>query len=95
MTPDRPISELFTLQRPLLIKGEPGTGGEHCPYLEHEPMTDAGWAAWDVLTRAAGQLRIAPNGLVLGLDRGGPGESEKGEDIDLNGFGVQVWGNRE
>ncbi|MBX9628315.1 MAG: hypothetical protein K2X82_31235 [Gemmataceae bacterium] len=31
----------------------------------------------------------------LSLDRGGPGDGEKGEDIDLNGFGVQVWGNRE
>jgi hypothetical protein len=31
----------------------------------------------------------------LGLDRGGPGEAEKGEDIDLNGFGVQVWGTKE
>ena len=31
----------------------------------------------------------------LSLDRGGPGEADKGEDIDLNGFGVQVWGNRE
>ncbi len=28
----------------------------------------------------------------LSLDRGGVGESEKGEDIDLNGFGVRVWG---
>jgi len=33
--------------------------------------------------------------LRLGLDRAGPGETEKGEDIDLNGFGVQVWGQRE
>ena len=33
--------------------------------------------------------------LRLGLDRGGPGEAEKGEDIDLNGFGVQVWGTKE
>jgi len=33
--------------------------------------------------------------LRLSLDRGGPGEEAKGEDIDLNGFGVQVWGNRE
>ena len=31
----------------------------------------------------------------LALDRGGPNEPEKGEDIDLNGFGVQVWGTRE
>ena len=28
----------------------------------------------------------------LSLDRGGPSDGEKGEDIDLNGFGVQVWG---
>jgi hypothetical protein len=33
--------------------------------------------------------------LRLSLDRGGPGDNEKGEDIDLNGFGVQVWGTRE
>jgi len=31
----------------------------------------------------------------LALERGGPGEGDKGEDIDLNGFGVQVWGQRE
>ena len=29
--------------------------------------------------------------LRLSLERGGPGESEKGEDIDLNGFGISVW----
>ena len=28
----------------------------------------------------------------LSLDRGGPGEGEKGEDIDLNGFGVCIAG---
>ncbi|MBA4191728.1 MAG: hypothetical protein C0467_27425 [Planctomycetaceae bacterium] len=33
--------------------------------------------------------------LRLSLDRGGVGEAEKGEDIDLNGFGVQVWGQQE
>lgn len=27
----------------------------------------------------------------LSLDRGGPGEPEKGEDLDLNGFGVSIW----
>ncbi len=31
----------------------------------------------------------------LSVDRGGPGETEKGEDIDLNGFGVQVCGEEE
>ena len=33
--------------------------------------------------------------LRLSLDRGGVGEAEKGEDLDLNGFGIQVWGQRE
>ncbi len=31
----------------------------------------------------------------LSLDRGGPGDNEKGEDIDMNGFGVSVWGAEE
>jgi len=31
----------------------------------------------------------------LSLDRGGPGENEKGEDIDMNGFGASVWGAEE
>jgi len=31
----------------------------------------------------------------LSLDRGGPGEHDKGEDIDLSGFGIQIWGQRE
>lgn len=29
--------------------------------------------------------------LRLALDRGEPGEGDKGEDIDLNGFGLRVW----
>jgi hypothetical protein len=29
--------------------------------------------------------------LRIGLDRGGPGE-DKGEDIDLQGFGLRIWG---
>ncbi len=33
--------------------------------------------------------------LRLSIERGGPGEFDKGEDIDLNGFGIQVWGSRE
>jgi hypothetical protein len=32
--------------------------------------------------------------LRVGLDRGGPDEADKGEDIDLNGFGLRVWPNR-
>lgn len=33
--------------------------------------------------------------LRLSLDRGGPGDNEKGEDIDLNGFGIQIAGHNE
>jgi hypothetical protein len=29
--------------------------------------------------------------LRVSLDRGGPGEPDKGEDLDLEGFGVQIW----
>ena len=43
--------------------------GERCPYCEHEPLTDAGWQAWDVILRCSGQLRLAPQaGIVIGLD---------------------------
>ena len=30
--------------------------------------------------------------LRLTLERGGPGEQDKGEDVDLNDFGLRVWG---
>ena len=29
--------------------------------------------------------------LRLGVDRGGPSEPDKGEDIDLEGFGLRIW----
>ena len=32
--------------------------------------------------------------LRVSLERGGPGEPDKGEDVDLEGFGCQVWGER-
>ncbi len=32
--------------------------------------------------------------LRLGLDRGGLGEPDKGEDVDLDGFGLQIHGER-
>jgi hypothetical protein len=31
----------------------------------------------------------------LAIEHGGPGEFEKGEDIDLSGFGIQVLGSQE
>jgi hypothetical protein len=30
--------------------------------------------------------------LRLGIDRGGPSDDEKSEDVDMNGFGICVWG---
>jgi hypothetical protein len=27
----------------------------------------------------------------VSVDRGGPGEGEKGEDVDLEGFGARIW----
>ena len=32
--------------------------------------------------------------LRVSLERGGPGEPDKGEDIDLEGFGLRIWGER-
>lgn len=29
--------------------------------------------------------------LRLLLERGGPGESEKNDEVDLNGFGIRIW----
>jgi hypothetical protein len=29
----------------------------------------------------------------VSLERGGPGEPDKGEDVDLEGFGFRIWGN--
>ena len=33
--------------------------------------------------------------LRVSLDRAGPGETEKGEDVDLEGFGLRVWADKE
>jgi hypothetical protein len=33
--------------------------------------------------------------LRLSVERGGPGEDDKGEDIDLDGFGIRIWGDEE
>ena len=33
--------------------------------------------------------------LRVSLDRGGVGESEKGEDIDLEGFGIRIWADKQ
>jgi hypothetical protein len=33
--------------------------------------------------------------LRVGLERGGPGEPEKGEDVDLDGFGLEITGESQ
>jgi hypothetical protein len=49
--------------------GEPGADGSRCAYVEHQPRSDGGWQAWDVLLRCSGQIRAVP-GAALGLDFG-------------------------
>jgi hypothetical protein len=39
-----------------------------------------------------GELTTLWGFLRVSLDQGGPGEEAKGEDIDLNGFGLRLWG---
>ena len=53
----------------ICANGRPGSDGSFCPYLEHEPLTEDGWIAWDILLRSSRQLRLAPLGYgVIGLD---------------------------
>lgn len=42
--------------------------GRRCTYEETAPVTGAGWQAWDVACKCAGQLRLSPGGSVVGLD---------------------------
>ena len=42
--------------------------GRLCPYAEHEPQTQEGWQAWDLVVDCQGQLRSAGMGGVAGLD---------------------------
>ncbi len=32
--------------------------------------------------------------LRVGIEQGGPDDAEKGEDIDLEGFGFRIWGDK-
>jgi hypothetical protein len=64
---------------------EPGNGERRSWRWMLEANTDAnGYEHTGELASTWGFLR-------LGLDRGEPGEPDKGEDIDLDGFGVQIW----
>ena len=46
----------------------PGPEGALCPYRQYEPVTLEGWQAWDLVERLGGQIRIGPNGRILGYD---------------------------
>lgn len=41
-----------------------------------------------------GELLTLWGFLRLSLDRSSPGEEQKGEDVDLDGFGLRIWGER-
>jgi hypothetical protein len=49
-------------------QGEPGADGRLCPYREHVLITRQEHEAWDVLLACQCQLRLAPNGHVIGFD---------------------------
>jgi hypothetical protein len=64
---------------------EPGNGERRSWRWMLEGNTDAN--GYDHTGEAASMWAF----LRLGLDRAEPGEPDKGEDIDLDGFGIQVW----
>lgn len=64
---------------------EPGNGERRSWRWMLEANTDAN--GYD----HSGEIASMWGFLRLGLDRGEPGEPDKGEDIDLDGFGVQIW----
>jgi hypothetical protein len=64
---------------------EPGNGERRSWRWMLEANTDAN--GYDHTGEAASLWAF----LRLGLDRGEPGEPDKGEDIDLDGFGLQIW----
>ena len=64
---------------------EPGNGERRSWRWMLEANTDAN--GYDHTGEAASLWAF----LRLGLDRGEPGEPDKGEDIDLDGLGLQIW----
>ena len=53
---------------------DPGRGSAAprllCPYREHTLISRQEHEAWDVLLACQGQLRLSPNGHVIGIDMG-------------------------
>ena len=51
-------------------RGESRADGQRCPYREHALISRQEHEAWGVLLACQGQLRLAPNGQVIGIDMG-------------------------
>jgi hypothetical protein len=49
-------------------RGEPGADGRLCPYREHALISLQEHEAWEVLVACQGQVRLAANGDVIGID---------------------------
>jgi hypothetical protein len=84
-------SALQTVAR--VLKGwqeeaDPGSERRSWRWLLEADTDDAGYDHNGEPTSLWGFLRLS-------LERGGPGEPDKGEDIDLEGFGLQVPGAGE
>jgi hypothetical protein len=51
-------------------RGERGADGRLCPYREQASISQQEHEAWDVLLACRGQLRLAPDGHLAGIDSG-------------------------
>jgi hypothetical protein len=66
-------------------EADPGTERRTWRWLVEADSDADGYDSYNEPVSLWGFLRIS-------LDRGGPGEPDKGEDIDLQGFGFRIWG---
>jgi hypothetical protein len=69
-------------------EADPGSEQRRWRWLLEGDTDDAGYDHTGEPTCVWGFLRVS-------LERGGPGEPDKGEDIDLDGFGLQVPSSNE
>ncbi len=46
------------------------TAAPSCPYRRYAPASVDGWIAWETACVGARQLRVGPDGRVIGLDLG-------------------------
>jgi hypothetical protein len=65
--------------------GDPGRERRFWHWLLEADTDDTGYDHTGEPVTLWGFLRVS-------LERGGPGEADKGEDVDLQGFGLRIWG---